>query len=108
MRDKILAMEAGKELDALVVEKVTEYQSLTTALNLDGSYGYLPPYSSDISVAWEVVEKFKLSGFLINHLNDNPMGDGWHCVINHKHHARRCKTAPEAICKAALLAVMDS
>lgn len=62
-------MEAGRELDALVAEKVMGKKTRRLSGNLycweyDGDYKNLhglaqpiPAYSTDLSAAWEVVEK---------------------------------------------------
>lgn len=48
-------MNAGRELDALVAEKVMGYE-----VNREGYTGYLPSFSTDIAAAWDVVEKLDL------------------------------------------------
>lgn len=86
-----------------------------------------PNFSQNISAAWEVVEKMVSIGYrytlnlLHNHhypkpvrhacfalLGKNYMGDPLMAVMNdYIHYHSHCKTAPEAICKAALLAVLE-
>ncbi|MCM3703827.1 BC1872 family protein [Paenibacillus macerans] len=66
----------------------------------------IPYYSKDMNAAMEAVNKFDLNTFNLNWLDaSNSHGEGWHCKLGEAH-AVRCKTAPEAICKAALLAVL--
>lgn len=61
-RETVLALAAGRELDALIEERVfghrfyrTETGSLWST-DLPG-YLFLPPYSTDLAAAWLVVEK---------------------------------------------------
>ena len=125
-RDEILALEPGPELDALVAEKVMGY--MIRAEHVCGASGFGMPgdvcpgcregrpgpfysgkahYSTDIAAAWEVAEKvIRWRGSIIagarqykpkcwvtiSDLSPTPMsGTG--------------ETMPEALCKAALLAV---
>jgi hypothetical protein len=103
-RDEILAMEPGRELDALVAEKVMGWtkvgENAWEAPNIKG-YPLLPRYSTDIATAWEVVEKIaqKWHDFNIGR-HHGKWSIGW----NYKGSVVDLKTAPEAICKAALLA----
>jgi hypothetical protein len=114
-RESIRAMQPGRELDALVEQyvfgnKVRWVQDLITdQYPVSDQEGYIVDYySTDISVAWGVVEK----------MQENQ----WDFTLkNHKRlvHKRQYEaifgtpysafaiTAPEAICKAALLAVME-
>ncbi|MFD1179230.1 hypothetical protein ACFQ3W_23455, partial [Paenibacillus puldeungensis] len=72
----------------------------------DDKQKIIPLYSSDISAAWEVLEHLKNKGAEINVgffaywdcSIDYPIGCNWRAVA---------ETAPEAICKAALLAVLE-
>lgn len=95
-RDEILAMEPGRELDAIVAENVIkfeleegrgmlekispefakfmgypveEYEKPNLVIKWENSIGgqkEIPNYSSDISAAWEVVEHFKSKGYLFS------------------------------------------
>lgn len=83
-------LKPGRELDALVAEKVMG--------------GELRPYSTDISAAWEVVEKYKWAEPELRY------SDEQHCWVFSLHKAsgypNECgDTAPHAICLAALRAV---
>jgi hypothetical protein len=131
-RDEILAMEPGRELDALVAEKVmgwTVFRSETPnhydLLDEEYAHGFPPgedinsvpfeieEYTTDISPAWKVLEKHRNRKNLVTLVGDEKK---WKCritaMINVVYgidvHDTQCefKTAPEAICKAALLAVM--
>jgi hypothetical protein len=117
-RDEILAMEPGRELDALVAEKVMGW----TVKFMDGIWGWMyresernrwynvPRFTTDISAAWEVVEKMQSwGGCDIGCFGRT--GDGtWYVVETHTVngcHKATCHTAPEAICNAALLASIE-
>lgn len=112
-------MNVGRELDALVAEKVMglnirpvvhEY-GLSPQLKLaPGSINYVgtyteipevPPYSTDIAAAWGVVEKLRERGFGFS-LNDGWIA--WFLAGRSDWHAD-AETAPHAICLAALKAV---
>ena len=133
-RDDILAMEPGIELDELIIKRVMEFnlvpdgttfwnkgdapfpfvmnnQLFGTCLYEDSegdAWTYRPfKPSTDISAAWDVAMTFDVNTFNLNWLDRNSIfGEGWHCKLGNSH-AHMCATAPEAICKAALLAVLD-
>lgn len=118
-------MEAGRELDALIAEKVMGYpafaEKVVTKLGdhlvisdhcaicgrKDGTSECLPHYSTDIAAAWEVVEKLRLSVLQFE--------DGWFAdprLESYREHFWGAlgaddfsATAPLAICRAALEAV---
>ncbi|MEK4355175.1 hypothetical protein MKX41_30770 [Paenibacillus sp. FSL R5-0475] len=100
-REEILAMEPGQELDELICNHIFDLEMVAHV-----------HYSSDISAAWEVVTH------LMNDHKDvlvqgvsfekNRLFD---CAI-YEHEDELAVTsmqssAPEAICKAALLAVLN-
>lgn len=111
-------MKPGRELDALVAEKVMgDYIS-----DREGEPGSwrgpdftpLPQYSTDISAAWEVVEKIiNHSDYVCWELSSEWKGDG--AKSDYPFYARFClgngdktagaDTAPHAICIAALKVV---
>jgi hypothetical protein len=121
-KEEILAMEAGRELDEWVADKVMNY-----SVAYDGSgicmvdweevgYGKVLRQfnpSESIIVAWEVVEKIKndfpARNFQVK--GGQQMGGYEATIIGHYSQeivaVAFCNTAPLAICKAALLAVMD-
>lgn len=115
-------MKPGRELDALIAEKVMggirhkEHSVLAVDVSARsftiGEGWEYPRYSTDIAAAWEVVEKiikewrldkpgrnFKISRRL----------EGWECEITSDFIGNsaevNCSTAPHAICLAALKAV---
>lgn len=124
-RDEILAMPVGRELDELVIKKIFKFTivpSGTTFWNKKDapfpfimndetwgmclyeddesegwSYRTFNP-STDISAAWEVVEKMDKDGWdlrLIKSDDYREVAFGAYTVLN--------RDVPEAICKAALL-----
>lgn len=114
----IMNMTPGRELDALVAEKVMGWKERVDFDCIVEDTDVLIRYepfsmevrefhpSTDISAAWEVVEKIVSKGFSIQ-LDFE--GDDYAFWINSG--TRKLyeygKTAPEAICRAALLAVMN-
>jgi hypothetical protein len=134
-RDEILAMNPGPELDALVAERVMGWKRTNRRpcypeawanypqewfLTPDGSVENvtnLPRYSADITVAWEVMEKLRglfdedyfwhiatlrhgrVSAYFAE---EYPPATGKRIVGRSE-----ADTAPEAICKAALLSVVE-
>ncbi|WP_199614694.1 BC1872 family protein [Paenibacillus alkalitolerans] len=115
-REEILAMKPGRELNTLIAEKVMGWKIQ--------SYDDLPDVtpepdwvsenvvfcsmsewepSTDISAAWEVLEKSRKSGEVSMWTDKNGK---WACEIGYWIYDD-CDNVPEAICKAALLAVME-
>jgi hypothetical protein len=124
-KEEILAMEAGREIDFLVAVHVMNLCVLDNVqMYGDGCVmsdnGFdewmkhpmfgktedpdlLEPYSTNISAAWEVflkVDHDKERSKIV-HLSF----DQWVCCFDDIK-SSECKSAPLAICKAALLAVM--
>lgn len=115
-RDEVLAMKPGRELDALVAEKVMGWQIFgdegvhprhkdlfdkTPHWSMLREY---PCYSEKIAAAWEVVGK--INDCL--HLKEHGVKGVWEVFFCGYHGSIvSADTAPEAICKAALLAVME-
>lgn len=96
-------MEAGRELDALVAEKVMGWTGCRDS-----------PYSTDIVVAWRIIEKF---GFMIHPTGHGREGkpagywvgyprDGHSGLVGDMDNdtVAFAETAPLAICLAALKA----
>jgi hypothetical protein len=130
-RDEILKMEAGVLMDALVAERVmgwhnvhktsfyndtaTHWQSSLGDAFLVGAkddkmYEYrIPYYSTDIAAAWEVVEKLQSQNIKVT---ISTFGENWWIEIfdyTTEKVVRKAfgTTAPLAICRAVLLAVME-
>ena len=128
-------MKPGRELDALVAEKVMGWKPLlgpskemdegfkeryweyarNHALRLTPESSFLPglehpvpPYSTDIGAVWEVVEKLGLA-FELGWLPEDK-GFNWDASFGEKRGSEAgtttyASTAPHAICLAALKAV---
>jgi len=103
-------MKPGRELDALIAEKVF-------GLEVEWKEGFgskevfpvsrltaIPEYSTDIAAAWLVVEKLKGREPSIAYEGEKY---GWEVslTINHEIFCIYGKSAPHAICLAALKAV---
>jgi hypothetical protein len=102
-------MKPGRELDALVAEKVTGWPAARDAKAISET-GYwtagderfihgLPAYSTEIAAAWQVVEKLIATGDWCDFELDYEPTLLWCC--GGKTYA---PTAPHAICLAALKA----
>lgn len=119
-------LEAGRELDALVAEKVMSYEWMDWPLNPEQPHlvppGYedprkpvwwlgrsvqelVPNYSSDIAAAWQVAGVF-------DEVDLHKGQHGWLCRLERGDddaiqmgEAFRAASAPLAICRAALDAV---
>jgi len=125
-KEEILAMEAGKELDKLVHQQVFQLcvhdWKLRYSKRNDNSYYYCPKckdkfwglmpestprYSRDISVAWQVLEKIKelLSG---HHFDIHFCSDGLPEFHIDGEVLVATNEVPEAISKAALIAVLET
>lgn len=125
-------MEAGRELDALVAERVMGWTrpprgrvTWTAPEGYGTSFGAVPRYSTDIAAAWLVVEQtaalvVERDDYTFNHLTLCQLGiqAGWAASYDtiiddyewHEHVERyprsaRSETAPLAICRAALRAL---
>lgn len=115
-------MEAGRELDALIAKKVfgvTEFHTSAFAFNKNAPSGFwryyvdCPPFSTNITAAWEVLETLPRTLWP----EVGRMDDGrWYCEIVSRGDAPAevspgpiareiADTAPLAICRATLLAV---
>ena len=106
-KKEILAMVPGDELDRLVHEDVME----DTRPWFYGRFRY----SGEISAAWLVVDKLAEQNLFcsIDYLREQHSRDGkgyWRCrvVRGVKIEFAVAKEAPEAICKAALLAKLGA
>lgn len=104
--DEIMKLEAGRKLDALVAEKVMGFSDVHEHIYssgekqwVHGDFRSLPRFSTDISDAWKVVEKFIEGEFPIDcELHTTVMG--WYCDLGDG--SANAETAPLAICRAAL------
>lgn len=106
MTPEIDKPEGGPELDALIAEKVMEWTPQ--------SYFLGPPFSTNIAAAWTVVEKLWAAGkdFDLENFNQPGGGQGWRARFmrttkNQDTVIAFASTAPLAICRAALKAVIN-
>lgn len=114
-KDEIMEMVPGRELDVLIATKVMgrddSFGVLTTTRMVmddtcgrklpDGYKKRTPYYSTDISAAWKVVERL----YPITIYHHSTIGDevGYRVTIGGV--IITGQTAPETICKAALLTI---
>jgi hypothetical protein len=116
-----MSIEAGRELDAMVAEKVMGLETGASGDNAwilgdalyvidDGHAAVLPHYSTDIAAAWLVVEKMRADGWHFE-LSDRDAVDEQPFWVEFatKEYERGGQSwqaaAPHAICLAALKAV---
>lgn len=139
-KDEILSIPVGRELDALVAEKVMNIHQEVPTREVSKTLGVfrgvehplamwrddrgywfldgLPYYSTKIAAAWEVVEELHECGYWLQLRSPFGTGEandgywagftphlmtGWNGWLGNWIQAQ---TAPIAICRAALLAVM--
>lgn len=125
--DEILNMEAGRELDTLIAEKVMGWARWKGAtLGWENppsffrtweltSYGSFQP-STDISAAWDVIEKMEYNWSFVRDVGK--CGSEYETIGNMLYRfiytapgmpieGIVADTAPLAICRAALLAVKE-
>lgn len=111
MSDVYWALQAGREIDALVVERVMgwkvakpEAAALRFVTMGDTLHpNHVPHYSTDIAAAWEVVEALRAR--FVFEMYDREDGS---YVVKFGQEVKRADTAPLAICRAALAAVEDA
>jgi len=118
-RDEILSMKPGRELDALIMRTVFKAEKKDIGdecywvSEFDGEEVCWPRWfrpSLDISAAWEVVEEMLERGGCEIGCYGSKSGGKWfevNVITMNGEVKVTAHTAPEAICKAALLAVMD-
>ena len=118
-------MPAGREMDALIAEKIMGYTLSELSLPAYPKYklfdiesgefsGYVkevPHYSTDIAASWEVTEKITDQKHWAFKLRRLPGKDYMACFIRltktgrDDFESKPSKTAPFAICRAALKAM---
>ena len=117
-REEIGKLEAGRELDALVAEKVMGWRLLDPPQADQPSYWatwVMLPHreaakdwspSTNIAAAWEVVERLRANGY--SWMQFTLIADQWDLEMGQGGHDIGCDTlaptAPLAICRAALKA----
>lgn len=114
--DKEGLMKPGRELDALIAEKVMGIKNPTPQQNSFGLQVHeeIPRYSTDIALAWKVIKNIKQLPWDRNNPNDSGVevrltwctaNKNWECFIWNEQMIRAtARTAPHAICLAALKA----
>lgn len=113
-------VEAGRELDATIAERVMGWTRVDPNRSADPIYsGFdhdfglidLPKFSTDIGDAWQVVENIARRGWKMDVQNRFWPTWGAHVHFpapNYAHVFETADSAPLAICKAALQAVQSS
>jgi hypothetical protein len=127
-RDEILNMPAGREMNALIEKHIFFHDTFEKEVVRRTSnankrkdrnvtekelwavltkYSSVPVrnYSTDISAAFEVMEKFSVFNF--EFCRENDKGSACAIVNENLDNAVIADTVPLAICRAALLAVME-
>lgn len=124
-REDIISIPAGKKMNILIAEKVMDkkpcehwhmlrlepWEFIHGVCGHETCYpiNYPPHYSSNINAAWGVVEKIKdihITFDMFYRKNEQKWWVTTHASDNAKDYGI-ADTAPLAICRAALLAVMD-
>lgn len=104
-RDEVLARKPGREMDRLIGEHIFGYKNILNVADywfIDDLNTSLPHYSTDIAAAWEVLRHLK--GYHIELVRHRGV---WTAALDDgkRSFVVRANSAPEAICKVALLAV---
>ena len=98
-------MNAGRELDALVAEKVMGWKDPSPVFGLmedvEGNANFPPDYSTSIAAAWRVVEKWQ-GDITVDRRNEHFKVTFYKPSYEYEVWA---ETLPLAICLAALKAV---
>lgn len=123
-REEILAMEAGEGLDKLVIQKIMHHiwdGGDRPRCKICGVWKdwdkptacETKKYSTDISAAWQVVGKLIEDGYFLT-IGYSQAEKDWGVSLDEMRpfvgdydEIAWCKTAPEAICKVALLAKLE-
>lgn len=96
-------MKPGKELDQYFANLIG-YQSLTTQLNPDGTYGYTPAYSTTWDGMALVVGEMQRRGYELTLRTYEGMG-GWRYVAKFGNSPTTCDSAPMAVTASAIKAL---
>lgn len=106
-------LPSGRELDALVAEKVMGWTNILDRMGVPPNHGpwshRVPSYSTDLGAAWTVVEKLIATGHIIELSNRRSgtwkIGTWQFQTFGKLSVGADADTAPLAICRAALKAV---
>jgi hypothetical protein len=111
-KDEILNLPAGEEMDTLIAERVmgfsfNKYGHSFTGKGHPGWHDLnkLPNYSTDMAAAWEVVEQRQKNGYCFD-ADGNALRRRIRFGVGQE--IGEAETMPLAICRAALLAVMEA
>lgn len=119
MTDHDIDNLSGRELDAAVAEHVMGWHYVRcgprcwgippednqmTNRYTDVPYADVPYYSTDISAAWQVVERMRTTDHVF-HLSSVDSFCDWLVTFSDEVRSVEAPTAPLAICRAALKAV---
>lgn len=113
-RDEIVALNPGRELDAIIgrnlfgyrlcsVQDVEDYHFFHGKGDVE-AYSPLPHYSTDVAAAWEVINMLDKDRHYIEVHTDETMDNRWWCRVSGFTKAMG-RTGAESICKAALFAI---
>lgn len=119
-KDEIVSKVPGREFDCLIAKEImgwtgfwtngTVYMAYPPAENMGVGYDErfpIPEFSTDIAAAWEVWEKILDP----NRSSIHPIGNGstglYYAIMYDDKGVATGRTAPEAICKAALVAIAE-
>lgn len=104
---------APREIDRMIAERVMGWTNLSITGTPFGTtpegkvHRIVPPYSTDMSAAWEVVERLRLLGYQ-GGMNWARSRSGYECTFESlpispdERRFSKAETAPLAICLAAL------
>lgn len=101
-------LEAGRELDELILKKVFKDSVFEDGRGSRMAFFDEHRYSAKIAAAWEVVDKLcsiKEHGLRLYTFELFVSNDGCVSAEFNEHQSGHCDTAPLAICRAALKAV---
>lgn len=110
-KDEIMKLEAGQEINELVINHVMKWALIHRGdfdyTYNDGVYGARINWSpsSEIADAWIVVEKMQSKGFCFD-ADGNALRKRFRFGVGQE--IGEAETAPLAICRAALLAIMET
>jgi hypothetical protein len=115
-REDILKMEAGREMDTLIAEKVMNGGRVARANHPEDDYWSfggknaieLPLFSTDISAAWEIINQTNKWDFMVGYDSDYPT-PMYYCdlITDTDNFLSHAETAPLAICRSAMFAAVE-
>jgi hypothetical protein len=107
-KDEINAMYPGRELDYAVIDKVMEFTCFIEVLNQRITYDFVPPFSTDVAASLDTVKRMRERGF---EFAIESTLQSYHVrffrPIEGSYGESDCQSIAEAVCKAALIALID-